>query len=48
MDMKKHRESLDWSRLLGFEQIADRRGRGRIGSKIGDNKETEAIKSSVQ
>lgn len=33
------RSSLDWNRLLGFEQIADRRGSARIGSKIGDLKE---------
>jgi hypothetical protein len=43
-----HREKLDWSRLLGFEQIADRRGRARIGSKIGDVKEGDAIRPSVQ
>lgn len=43
-----HRAKLDWNRLLGFDQIADRRGRARIGSKIGSEKETDVIKTSVQ
>jgi hypothetical protein len=44
---KQGRDSLDWNRLLGFEQIADRRGRARIGSKIGDLKEVPRMTPSV-
>jgi hypothetical protein len=40
---KQNRAKLDWSRLLGFEQLSEHRGTTRIGSKIGDIKEPDRL-----